>query len=523
MLFGLVALTLQLVSAQAAPATAPQSGQMQIDPAPTNPIYLPHIQRAQASIASTYASIPGFPREADGRMSSPPLVADIDSDGHNELLVATDQATIYAWSAAGALRPGYPIVTPGRIDAPLAVGDLNGDGDLEIAAGIGSTAPGVAGRVFVWQPDGTLLPGWPQTVDLFDTSDNSQLSSVVLADVDNNGELDVIAVSDNNILGTSAPPGTDIPDVYVWNRSGQLLAGNWPAKDGPSIRGTVAVGRFDDDSQLDLVLGRDYQWLFAYDALGNPLSGWPIETLVPQNGGDQDVDPRIVQRRAMPSLADLDGDGVVECVVAGIRRLPGSEVTVNSDLLVLEPDGTRRPGWELPASGTGYLQENVIMDQAPAIADLDGDGQLDIVVPTQDGWIRAYRADKTLLWQFDYAKGQLIWSTEPVIGDIDGDGRNEVVFGTYDPTNTTVAPLGLWVLEHDGAVKLGSPLEANRPGIAATPMLADLNQDGVMDIIAVSRNGTIYAWSTAAPYDPARLPWPAGRLNLQRTAAVTRE
>ena len=90
------------------------------------------------------------------------------------------------------------------------------------------------------------------------------------------------------------------------------------------------------------------------------------------------------------------------------------------------------------------------MDQAPAIADMNADGKLDIVVPTQDGWIRAYRADKTLLWQFNYAQGQQIWSSEAVIGDVDNDGRNEVIFGTYDPVNGTAGPVGLWILEDDG-------------------------------------------------------------------------
>jgi FG-GAP-like repeat len=523
----LAVLALQLTSTltHATPQSIPQNGHndqshrnRELESA--NPVYLPQVLRPTDDASGLYPLLRGFPREVSGRISTPPIVSDLDHDGSNELLVATDQGTIYAWTAAGSGRPGFPLTAGGSIKAPLALGDLNSDGDLEIVAAITSIAPGIPGQVGIWQPDGTSFPGWPQSVDLFDLTNNSELRTVVLADITSDGALEVIAGSNNNILGTSAPPGTDVPNLYVWDHTGTLAAGTWPAQDGPAILGTVAAGDFDGDGRMDVVAGRDYQWLFAYDTLGNALPGWPIETLVPHNGGDQTVEPRIIHKRSIPTLVDLDGDGVVECIVAGTRKLPGSELNINTDLLVLEPDGTRRAGWETPASGTGFLGESVIMDQAPAIADLNGDGQLDIVVPTQDGWIRAYKADKTLLWQFQYAQGQMIWSSEPVIGDVDNDGHNEVVFGTYDPLNGTAAPVGLWILEDDGTVKAGMPLAVERPGIAAAPTLADLNGDGMLDIIAASRNGTIYAWNTGASFDSARLPWPVARLNLQRTAAI---
>jgi hypothetical protein len=526
-LFVLAVLAVQLTSAltHATPQSMPQNGHKDqshsnLELESANSVYLPYVLLPKDNASGLYPLLRGFPQEVPGRISTPPIVSDLDHDGPNELLVATDQGTIYAWTAAGSARPGFPFTAGASVKAPLALGDLNSDGDLEIVAAITSIAPGISGQVGIWQPDGTSFPGWPQSVDLLDLTDNSELRTVVLADITGDGALDVIAGSNNNILGTSVPPGADVPNLYVWNHTGTLAAGTWPARDGPAILGTVAAGDLDGDGRMDVVVGRDYQWLFAYDPLGNAVPGWPIETLLPHNGGDQMVEPRIIHKRSMPTLADLDDDGIVECIVAGTRKLPGSELNMNTDLLVLEPDGTRRAGWETPASGTGFLGESVIMDQAPAVADLNGDGQLDIVVPTQDGWIRAYKADKTLLWQFQYAQGQLIWSSEPVIGDVDNDGHNEVVFGTYDPLNGTAAPVGLWVLKDDGTVKAGMPLAVERPGIAAAPSLADLNGDGMLDIVAASRNGTIYAWNTGAPFDSTRLPWPVARQNLQRTAAA---
>jgi hypothetical protein len=91
-----------------------------------------------------------------------------------------------------------------------------------------------------------------------------------------------------------------------------------------------------------------------------------------------------------------------------------------------------------------------------------------------------------------------------------------VLFGTYDPNNGSAGPVGLWILEHDGKVKSGAPLAVQAPGIMAAPTLADLNKDSLLDIVAVSRTGTLYAWNTGSPV--RGLPWPAARKNIQRTA-----
>jgi hypothetical protein len=154
------------------------------------------------------------------------------------------------------------------------------------------------------------------------------------------------------------------------------------------------------------------------------------------------------------------------------------------------------------------------------VGDLDNDGILDIVVPMQDGLIRAYNSSKKLLWKFDYAQGSFIYASEPVIGDIDGDSRLEVVFGTYDPEHGTANPVGLWILEHDGRVKPGSPLAVGSSGIMAAPTLANFDQDDFLEIVAVTNVGQVYVWDTPAPFNRARLPWPMGRLNLQRTASL---
>ena len=138
-----------------------------------------------------------------------------------------------------------------------------------------------------------------------------------------------------------------------------------------------------------------------------------------------------------PIVADLERDGTMEYIVVGDVKGPGpglQDSIINSGMLVLEPDGIRRQGWETAALGDGILVHQDLPLQAPAVADLDNDGQLEIIVATHDGWIRAYKAGKTVLWAFNYTQGAVLFASEPVIGDIDGDGALEVIFGTYVPT-----------------------------------------------------------------------------------------
>ncbi len=477
--------------------------------------------------AALYPLKSGFPVEIDHWVeTSSPVVADINNDGHNEILAADYSGQISAWDESGVMLAGFPVNAGGPVYGHLAVGNLDAQADLEIVAGVGSTAPGAEGKVSIWKADGSMLAGWPQAVARRGTDRYSKIFTVALADVDGDSSLEVIAGTNNNHLG-SADPNEYVPNLYVWYQDGRLANDNggiWPIDDefNTAILGTLAVGDLTGNGSVDIAVTRDYHRVFAFDNQGHDLAGWPLTTYQPENGV-WNGDPYIVHRYSAPTLADLDHDGTVEYIVAGQRRPFDSPTIYNVDLLVFQPDGTRKSGWATPAGGVGALDADLWMQQATAVADLNGDGRLDIVWPAQDGWLYVYAADKTLLWSFDYAQGNVVYASEPVIGDVDGDGLPEVVFGTYDLFYGAADPVGIWILEHDGSVKAGAPLRVGTPGMAGAPALADVNGDGQLDIVAVTRVGYVYVWETGAAYREALLPWPVARHDFQRTAFVSTE
>jgi hypothetical protein len=264
-----------------------------------------------------------------------------------------------------------------------------------------------------------------------------------------------------------------------------------------------------------------------------------------------------------PKMADLDGDGVRELVyptsggqihalkltAAGPVPLPGFPfATSRIDGLAQPPP---RPSVPVYLGATGYASGAVDVDlaregfvNAPAIADLDGDGEIEIVASTYAGTVYVIEAsgklragwplrlpdvpscpldpavkpegpcmsDKTRIARGAFAS--------PVLVDLDGDGRLDIVQAAFDGN--------LYAFDPDGAPTPGFPVAIHYTGpgpepaknrILTTPAVADLNGDGTPDLVTGSNEligdggqfGAIHAVDgrgTLAPSGPILSGWP---------------
>lgn len=471
------------------------------------------------NITSSYPIHSGFPIRYDRYTEkASATIADINNDGYMEILLPTYDGTIFAWNSSGKLLAGFPITNTGaQIRGHLTLGDLNKDGDLEIAAGLDSKSYGVAPRVGIWNPNGTAYNGWPRTTSCSGIDIDCNIASIIMSDIDNDLNLEIIAATSNRIIPSNS--SRVAPNLYVWESNGNLMPG-WPDEDDQdtAIIGQIAVGDFSGDTYPDIVTGRDYNRLFAFNRLGGNINNyWPHYVWYPYDAGNW-YDDQIEFPRSSPALADLNQDGNLEYIVPGHRRkaIPPYSYT-NPELLVYNANATRFTGWEIPAQGysLSWVSNTTRMIEAPVIADLNGDGKPEIIIATQDGYVRAYNAEKQKLWEYNYFQGRQVHASEVVVGDVDGDGWNEIIFGTFWLDLQSRKDVGIIILDHNGV--LNSSLLLDSVGISNSPSLGDLDGDGLIEIAAATYDGYLYVWDTPGLALPERLPWPMARHDLHRT------
>ena len=194
--------------------------------------------------------------------------------------------------------------------------------------------------------------------------------------------------------------------------------------------------------------------------------------------------------------ADLDDDGMQEILL-------GSMWEANA-VHVFRADGSEwADGDEDPTTNGifGRTQERV--HSAPLALDVDGDGSSEIFATSFDGWVRAWRTDggpgePPALEGWPLVLAPNGSRTSPVAADLDGDGEPEIV---------VLANVGkLFAYEIDGTPLAGWPKETGQGATAGVPAIADLNGDGLEDVVFAGTDGFLYAVSG----DGTDLPgWPA--------------
>ena len=497
--------------------------------------WLNSLNRSEVTLAQSFPNQSGFPRfEPRNTITfGSPTVVDIDGNGELDILLPDGNGCVWAWKYTGAVLPNYPLKTGSscqgtpRISGPLAVGDVDGDGDLEIAAGNRGTGDNVGqrGRVFLWHHTGSLVSGWPKEM-AWNTQYGSGLPEVLTVAMGNligDTRLEIIAGTSNN-SSAGGTPDDPTHNLYAYQANGSVLPGFPTQYRRAGIWGFVGLADLDGNGYAEILTGRDHAFVHTYDPQGNSYPNWPVASLVNPN---QPNGLFLEFTRDAPSIGDLDNDGILEIVIAGKVRDPNQNRNVtNSAILVLQPNGQRKPGWEVAKLTDPPIFDDYHPSQSPALADLNGDGDLEIVVTLLDGTIRAYEVNGSLLWQYNFAQGNRLFASEPVIGDVSGDGRVDILFGTYSPDGRDDHRARLHGLNASGQPLAGFPLPLTnedggaKKGLRAAPTLADLDGDCDVEILAGSQAGVLYVWDLPAPYFPGQMPWPTARHDFQRTGFV---
>src|SRR5262249_27684803 len=129
--------------------------------------------------------------------------------------------------------------------------------------------------------------------------------------------------------------------------------------------------------------------------------------------------------RSSPAIGNIDGDPDLEIVMTDVA----------GNLYAWKPDGTNVPGFP--------KNYGIAFYNSPVLGDVDGDGAVDIVAIHQSGSnnLHVLRGDGTELPGFPVnvtLKSPSGLSPSPALADLDGDGKLEIVIGSneYDPTQS---------------------------------------------------------------------------------------
>jgi hypothetical protein len=431
--------------------------------------------------------------------ANPVRVYDINGDGRQEIVSQNDNQWVYVFdSQSGALLFETTTVFPAGWGArsfngpELAVFSSGGKTRLIVensAAVVTSflfdASTSVAGKL-------TFVKEWEIRLDGCHDNPGAD-SKPVLADLDNDGTLEVLAATEESGLYALRADGT----VYWKNCIG---GGN----------AEPSVGDLDLDGSLEVVFGSDGGVVTAMEGRTGKTR-WSYNLLQHYALGSGSIPVGV-------TIAQLDGSGGPEIVLGARDSHDGSDFSKDHALLLaLGPTGTVLWGFQDPSG-------NPLTYTRPVVVDADHDGAAEVywgdwnTIGHKPPWNEAdawkvtgpghyYRFDRQGKQTWRTSLGSW-WSNKDVpLADVDGDDVQEMLANGPGPSGHD----GVWYLStKDGTAETFVDLYPWK--LKRAPVIADLGGTGTMQWVAEadaadsSAGGpAILVYDTGAAYDSA---WP---------------
>ena len=411
---------------------------------------------------------------------SSPAIADLDGDGDLDILSGQFGNLIYFENTGQTdmprfiLRPTSPFGLQflDRHSSPTFI-DLDGDDDFDLLVGDRE-----GNSIYYENTGATNAPAFSAgQTNPFGMHDIGHRNRPAIADLDGDGDFDVLS-------------GRFLGNLIYFENTG---ATNSPAFLLPSIDlsrfENVFEGRhytfvdLDADGDLDL---------FSGSAAGDPhLKFWEntgtanSPVFAPQISNPFGLDSR--RTGSHPAFADLDGDGDFDLLTGDAF----------GTLFYFENTGSANsPAFADRITGAFGLDDWVPRHSAPAFADLDLDGDFDLMVGVQDGHLIYFRNMGTASspmfnsgnWRNPFGLSNVGSFSRPTMGDLDNDGDIDLITGDGDGNfiyfENTAPPVNLSKMSGDPAfaIPLTNPFGLSYPGTGSAPVLVDLDGDRDLDV-----------------------------------------
>jgi hypothetical protein len=334
----------------------------------------------------------------------------------------------------GVAVPGNP-----PIDSTASVNPSDGD----LYFGAGNAASPVEGGYYAYAPNGT--EAWNQVV-ANPATDNAPYSGVAASlPVANGGSL---------VEGGSLGQMT-----YGLNTSNGGPATGWPQFSADSVFSTAATGDFYGTGSDDFAVGGASSAGFA---LGTHYSNGGHVRIYNDHGGLICSANTTEQVDSSPAVGPILAGGAYGIATGTGTFYPGA----SDENTVKVYDTKCNQVWSDTLSGS--------TGGSPALADIQGNGQLAVVEGTGNGWVYALNASNgSVIWQ-THVGGDVLGSV--TTADLTGSGAQDVIVPTTDGFSILDGPTGLQVADvddgsgHGGVVPAGGTYAfQNAPLVTADP------------------------------------------------------
>ena len=312
----------------------------------------------------------------------------------------------------------------------------------------------------------------------------SSVSSPNIADVDNDGKQEIFWIYEDryetrtSYLMGFRPTGEELFDI-----DGNVTTVSGFAKTPTMLTGQVAFGDLAGNGEQNIVVST---WDDLYRDKNAVRCYSPFDK-------DGDHKPDLLWEKKIPYsmfqspvIANLDGssDGTMEVVIKSHQT---------SDIFILDHNGNElrrlNPNANI-ISGKDYNSS------ALAVADLDDDGQMEIIASYDSLGIYIWRQDGVAFTTNPFWRaGDANLGSAPVVCDLNGDGKKELVFSQHDVAVSHVYAISLegdkTVAGWNGSQTI--PYTDNGASLDHTLSVGDIDNDGHLEVVILGC-GVVKAW-----------------------------
>jgi hypothetical protein len=371
----------------------------------------------------------------DGSISRPTLhgantmaFADVDGDGDADLYWGDffEQGLLQIENVGSCAQPNLHASTPVQFPVGSALltsgynapsfGDIDGDGDLDLVMGVigGAYRPSTTGVNNLYFLEQTAKGKFAvRSSRLIQTIDVGTESNPTLSDLDGDGDLDLL------IANKISPANSDAGTLTWFENVGTSKAPSYRDRGVMALpveyHSSPALGDLNGDGLPDLVLGTWRDKVKWYRNSGTRQA--PVWTLA-----DSAMVTLTRGSNAVPTLGDLDGDGLLDLLVG----------EASGELNYYRNVGSKTaPKFELVSDR--FLELDVGRRSTPVLTDLDGDGKLDLLIGSEGGGAQLWRNNSSA-GHVNFVRDSAFTLTtfdlsSPAVGDLDGDGDLDLFVG----------------------------------------------------------------------------------------------